>query len=308
VMIITVWDASPFSTPTVLCTTRFGLDIPSLLGGNLAYVGFTGATGTSGARQDILSSHVGLVEQSSAVDAVYVRGSTWAGPDADPAHLTFGEYLASRNLGDATYGYRVDNLPADTTIPWINADEIVLHYSMPLPDDFSPARAIRVEGQLSDYQVTSVTNVDARTRVLRLDRPLGVQPATAADPTLGDRVQFTLVRESPNLPYQVALNAVQGDADRGAAHRVNAIDLGFVRARLNTTPNDTSTPVAAYTAFADLNGDGRINAIDLGAAKARNNDFLPTPPAPAAVVSSSAPIFAERRVRPAVRTELLEAE
>ena len=37
-----------------------------------------------------------------------------------------------RALGDATYGFRVDNLPADTTLPWINVNQVVLHYSAPL--------------------------------------------------------------------------------------------------------------------------------------------------------------------------------
>ena len=56
---------------------------------------------------------------------------------------------------------------------------------------------------------------------------------------------------------------------------MNAIDLGFVKARATPTPTTAATTGATYTAFADFNGSGRIDAIDLGAAKARNNDILP---------------------------------
>lgn len=45
---------------------------------------------------------------------------------------------------------------------------------------------------------------------------------------------------------------------------------------------------AAYTAFADLNGDGRILTLDVNATKARLNDILPAAlPAAAALFSDS---------------------
>jgi len=186
----------------------------------------------------------------------------------------------------------VDNLPADTTIPWINVNQIVLHYSTPLSAGGLPAAgSIVLDGQLSDYTVTAVTQLDAQSVVLTLDRALGIQPPPATDPTQGDRVRLTVPGAGPgNSPLTVLLNPLQGDADRAPTHRVNAIDLGFVKARANTSTNDTATTGAIYTAFADLNGSGRIDAIDLGAAKARNNDSLPPAAAAAAAQLAAASI------------------
>ena len=70
------------------------------------------------------------------------------------------------------------------------------------------------------------------------------------------------------------VNFLPGDADR-AGERVNALDLGYVKARVNRVAGETAAAGATYSAFADVNGDGRINAIDLGAVKARQNDALP---------------------------------
>jgi len=228
---------------------------------------------------------------AASIDAVYVRGATWAGPDTNPANTTFGEFLAAKGLGDATYGYRVDNLPADTTIPWINVNQVVLHYSGPLSAGGLPTPgSVVLDGQLSDYTVTAVTQLDPQTVALTLDRALGIQPPPATDPTQGDRIKLKVPTAGPGgTDYTTNLNVLQGDADRAATHRVNAIDLGFVKARANTTSNDTATTGAVYTAFADLNGSGRIDAIDLGAAKARNNDALP----PAAAVAG---LFSSKRI------------
>ena len=225
--------------------------------------------------------------------AVYVRGSAWAGADADPANTTFKEYLQAKGLGDATYGYWVDTLPADTTLPWINVNEIVLHFPAPPAASAVPTPAtVTLHGQLSDYAVSAVTSLDAQTFILSLDRPLGQQPAGSADPTQGDRVTLTVANAGAGgTAFSTILNVLQGDADRNQK-RVTAIDLGFVKARANTSTNDTSSTGAVYTAFADLNGSGRIDAIDLGAVKARNNDALPPAPVagasnPSAAITSS---------------------
>jgi hypothetical protein len=59
----------------------------------------------------------------SIVDQVYLRGSGWA-----PAFKT---YLADQSLGDAALGYRIDTTAPDDIVPWINVNEIILHYAAP---------------------------------------------------------------------------------------------------------------------------------------------------------------------------------
>lgn len=209
----------------------------------------------------------------------YVRGVSWAGPDADPANVTFKEYLEATGLGDDVYGFEAGNLPPGTTLPWINLNQIVIDYRRPLAAGGLPAaQGIVVDGQLSDYAVTAVDQFDATTVVLTLDRALGVQPAGSADPTLGDRVTVTVPGAGPTeVPVVLTLNVLQGDADRAANGRVGSTDSNFVKARLNRTAGEIPPAGAQYTAFADLDGSGRISSADINAAKARLNDVLPAP-------------------------------
>jgi uncharacterized delta-60 repeat protein len=63
-----------------------------------------------------------------------------------------------------------------------------------------------------------------------------------------------------------------GDGGGAAGWRVNALDLGAVKAALNTT--------AAKLSKVDVNHDGRVNALDLGILKRNLNQSLPLPGVP----------------------------
>lgn len=125
--------------------------------------------------------------------------------------------------------------------------------------------------------------LDPQAIVLTLNRALGIQPPGAADITLGDRVRMTVQIYPSGSTYELALNVLQGDADRAANTRVTTSDVNFVKARLNRSSSEAEPAGAAYTVFADLNGDGRIHTADVNAVKARLNDILPAwvPVAPA---------------------------
>jgi hypothetical protein len=57
---------------------------------------------------------------------------------------------------------------------------------------------------------------------------------------------------------------------------------------VNRTASETPPAgVSPYTGFADLNGDGRINATDVGAVRARLNDQLPALPGAQEVVPAA---------------------
>jgi hypothetical protein len=81
-----------------------------------------------------------------------------------------------------------------------------------------------------------------------------------------------------------------GDATRDGT--VNALDLGDVKRRLNTTAE--SPPPSRYSVFADVNGDGRINALDLGAVRqAANRRLPPVAPAPSMVLLDASNVTTE---------------
>ena len=80
---------------------------------------------------------------------------------------------------------------------------------------------------------------------------------------------------------------LRGDATQDG--RVNALDLSFIKQRLNKTATNPGTTGAVYSPFADLTADGSINALDLSAARARLNNALPPgEPATALLFSTKA--------------------
>jgi hypothetical protein len=74
--------------------------------------------------------------------------------------------------------------------------------------------------------------------------------------------------------FRFRLNLLPGDANRDGS--VDALDLAYVKQRLNRTAANPGTGAAAYTPFADLNADGRVNAPDLSAVKQWLNHKMPT--------------------------------
>ena len=76
----------------------------------------------------------------------------------------------------------------------------------------------------------------------------------------------------PGGDFAFRFNVLRGDATQDG--RVNALDLSFIKQRLNKTATNPGT-VAPYSPFADLTADGSINALDLSAARARLNNALP---------------------------------
>lgn len=230
------------------------------------------------------------VPDVQTITQVYVRGQTWAGIDANASNVTFKEYLDAKGLGHGEFGFRVDNLPAGTTVPWINVNQIVLRYAQPVGGAGIPAAgSVVLDGQNSDYAVTAVAQLDPLTIVLTLNRALGIQPPGSSDVTLGDRVSLSIPGAGPGgVAYNLMLNVLQGDTDRAANNRVATTDVNFTKARLNRTSSEVPPGGAAYTAFADLNGDGRILTLDVNATKARLNDILPAAlPAAAALFNDS---------------------
>jgi uncharacterized delta-60 repeat protein len=207
------------------------------------------------------------------VERAWVRGSTWKGTDGDALNTTFKEYLAAGGLGDAEYGYRVDTL-GGATLPWTNLNQVVLQYTAPPTGAAIPAiGGVTLDGVRSDYTVATVEPIDPRTFLLTLDRSLGTLPAAQGGGSNGDRV--TLSAPGGGGAFVLALNTLPGDADR-AGNKVNALDLGFLKARANRTATEAPPATGpAYSPFADVNADGRINALDMGALKSRLNNALP---------------------------------
>ena len=82
--------------------------------------------------------------------------------------------------------------------------------------------------------------------------------------------------------FNFRINVLAADATQDG--RVNALDLAFIKQRLNRTATNPGLGNAAYTPFADVTVDGAINALDLAAVRQRLNRALP-PGEPAAATA-----------------------
>jgi hypothetical protein len=75
-------------------------------------------------------------------------------------------------------------------------------------------------------------------------------------------------------------NVLRADANQDG--KVNALDLGQLKAKLNRTATNPGAGATGYSVFADINADGQINALDLGIVKANLNHGGPPPIEPGA--------------------------
>jgi uncharacterized delta-60 repeat protein len=231
-----------------------------------------------------------------SVSEVYARGSAWRGDDYDPQNVTFKEYLASRGMGHAEYGYR---LGAGAALPWTNVNQLVLRYSSPPADAGKPTAGVTVAGSDPDagYAVASVAEIDPRTFVLTLDRPLAT---TAAGAAKGDRVRLAVAGNAAVQSYELRFNALPGDVNGSGL--VDAFDYSEVKKRFFKDANAAPTGANDYGPLYDVDGSGSILAEDYSQVKKRFFAALPGVTALAAAPPATAPL----RTAPVSR-ELLAA-
>jgi hypothetical protein len=228
-----------------------------------------------------------------AVSAAYVRSSQWAPPDANAANVTFQEYLEAHGLGDDVYGFRVDNRPTTPILPWINLDQVVLHYAAPLTAGGLPqpgGMTVRGDRAGGDYAVQSVTQLDPQTLALQLDRPLGNLSTGGEN---GLRVTVNIPGAAGGGPYALQLDVLQGDVD--ASGSVLAGDFADVKKRFFRSTNSPSgaTADAGYSPFHDVDGSGNILANDYSEVKKRFFDNFVMTSAPSTVSAPARGITAD---------------
>jgi hypothetical protein len=212
---------------------------------------------------------IGAFEVSLELLNVFARGSGWS--------QSFKQYLADRGLGDASRGYRING---GDTLPWINADQLVLHYNQDVPK--APfAATYTVHGVRSDY-TARLTFLDDRSLLLTFDRPLG-DAATGPD---GDRFHIT----DPFFggSFDLRFNALPGDGNGSGS--VLADDFSAVKRRFFSSTARPGEGDTGYNVRYDFDGSGSILANDFSEVKRRFFDTLPAAqPAGTAAVAIIAP-------------------
>ena len=221
------------------------------------------------------------------VTQVYANGTGWS--------AAFRNYLPSERLGSGQLGFAMGGGAAQLLdLPWqgVNQISVVFTHDVVIGMAHLAVRGVNV----ANYPVaafsydapnhtatwTLAQEVAADKLMIDLDGSVrtGVRAAGPigmvmdGDWTTGDAYPSGDGAAGGDFLFRV--NVLRGDADR-AFNRVNAADLGYVKARLNRSTTSPTSPTggAPYTVFADVTADGRVNAADQGLVKARLNSGLP---------------------------------
>jgi len=214
-----------------------------------------------------------ITDSPFLVAQVFVNGPGLTGQ-------TSANGVAFRNLAgiDNSFGYPV---PAGANqlkyIPWSRGiDRIAIRFNYDVGSLL----------EQSDLVVRGVNTVDHDISGFSYDPATKTGVWTLSTPIFNDKLRLILDdAQVPGLDgdwttgqaypsgdgvaggdFDFRLNILRGDATQDG--KVNALDLGQVKARLNRTATNPGTGANAYSVFADVNADGSINALDLGYVKA----------------------------------------
>jgi hypothetical protein len=233
-----------------------------------------------------------VVQEFGNVTQVYVGGTglNGAGVNAD--------FRAAAGL-DTTFGYPV---PAGANqlkwLPWISGISTVAvrlsTFAGPLEQGDLQVRGVTVPTytfQSFTYDPATRTGQWTLSQPVTNDKLRLVLPASAVPGLDGEwnngADSYPSGDVNPGGDFNFRVNVLGGDATQDG--QVNALDLSFIKQRLNKTAVSPGTGAAQYSVFGDLNGDGKINALDLSAAKQRLNRRTPAgePTATAMLFSST---------------------
>jgi len=203
---------------------------------------------------------------------------------------------------DNTYGYAVPAGANQTkSIPWNGGiDRVALRFTSD----------VATQLQQGDLVIRGINTATYTTTAFSYDPTTKTGMWTLSAPITNDKIRLFLddaqvggldgewANASGTQGYPSGNGTVGGDFDfrinilRGDATQdgqVNALDLSFIKQRLNKTATNPGTTGAVYSPFGDITSDGTINALDLSAAKQRLNSRLPTgEPATALLFSTRA--------------------
>jgi len=191
-------------------------------------------------------------------------------------------------------------------LPWVNANKIVIRFNRDVAVESRNLVVRSVDdGRLYDngaFNYDPVKHVATWTLEgppvadrVSLDLASG-EAGVRAGGAGGNQLDGEWANGSDTYPsgdgaaggdFHFRLNLLPADATRDGS--VDALDLGYVKQRLNLSIRRPGSGAATYTPYADVNADGRISALDLAAIKYRLNTRLPSgEPTPALVSPGTA--------------------
>ena len=245
---------------------------------------FSGDFATINGSEFSNAMRVGPIDPITRVTNVFVNGQGLTGQ-------TSANGVAFRNLAgiDNTYGYPV---PAGTTqtrsIPWNNGiNQVSIRFDADVTGKIDQGD-LSIRGINTPTYTASAFSYDAPTRTAVWTLPAAVVNDKVrlvlddagiagldgewANATAGEA--FPSGDGTVGGDFDFRFNVLRADATQDGV--VNALDISFIKQRLNRTATNPGTTGALYSPFGDITADGTINALDLSGARARLNTRLPT--------------------------------
>jgi hypothetical protein len=235
-----------------------------------------------------------VVERGPEVVQVFVNGPGLTGGTPNANQQAF------RTLAgiDADYGYA---LPAGAnqlkSVPWINGiNQVALRFDNWVADGTINKDDLVIRGVNTPSYSTSAFHYDPATKTgvwtlgqtvtndkLRLFLDDALVPGLDGEWANGaDTYPSGDGRGGGDFDFR--LNVLGGDATQNG--RVDALDLGFVKQRLNRSATNPGVSGAPYSVFADVDANGTINSLDLSAVKVRFNHGPPPGEPPEATATA----------------------
>ena len=189
---------------------------------------------------------------------------------------------------DGTFGFAVPAGPNQLkSIPWVNGvNQVAIRFDGDVASRLQQGDLV-VRGVTTPTDPFTGFSYDAATKTgvwtlaaaitndkLRLfldDALIGGLDGEWANASAGE--SYPSGNGTAGGDFSFRINLLGGDVSGDG--QINALDLSFIKQRLNRTATNPGTSGATYAPFGDLTGDGLINALDLSAAKQRLNLRLP---------------------------------
>jgi hypothetical protein len=220
---------------------------------------------------------VGTIEDNDqpvppAVTQVFASASTWS--------AAFKNFLQSKGLGDATFGYAVPGGAGQlATLPWGGLDQVSVRFDrevLVLDQDLAIVGAGVANYAVSDFDYDELTH----TATWTLAHPIGVEKLlldlAAGSDGVVDGAALHLDGEwadgahaypsgdgMPGGDLRMRLNVLPGDTNRNGT--VSVLDYLQVQrlAKLRRSAASPGTGPLQYSPFADADGDGTIGTRDV---------------------------------------------
>jgi hypothetical protein len=226
---MTLTDASKSKTATVV----YPVNIPSVVGGNTAYIGFTGATGNSTSTQNILNWTFALATPMTATPVITPVTGTYSGAQ-------------TVKISDATSGasiYYTTDGSIPTTASKLYSGSITVNSSQTI-------KAIaKASGTLASAVATAAFTITSPVADAPVISPgsgtySAIQSVTITDTTAGAKIYYSTDGSTPTIASNLYIGPITVNVTETI--RAIAVATGYTSSSISAATFTITTPYPSY--------------------------------------------------------------